>query len=244
MKRLNANWLLASAAGVALTAAVALPASAQELQFWTTENQPARMAKQQEMAEEFEAKTGIKVNVIPVEESDLNTRVTAAFAANDLPDVIYYTQQYVGSWSEAGVLDTEATTELVNDLGKDTFAPGALEMGQYEGDFAGVPVDGWTQLIVYRKDLFDAKGLAAPTTYENIVKAVDALHNPPEMYGFVAATKVDENFMSQVLEHVFLANGVSPVDANGFKPLDEKATVEVLEFYKALADASPEGELY
>ena len=29
------------------------------------------------------------------------------------------------------------------------------------------------------------------------------------MYGFVAATKTDENFMSQVLEHVLLANGVN-----------------------------------
>ena len=117
-------------------------------------------------------------------------------------------------------------------------------MAQYEGDIAGVPVDGWTQMIVYRKDLFDANGLDAPTSYENIEKAVDALHNPPEMYGFVAATKVDENFMSQVLEHVFLANGVSPVDENGFKPLDEKATIEVLDFYKAIAEASPAGELY
>ena len=52
------------------------------------------------------------------------------------------------------------------------------------------------------------------------------------MYGFVAATKVDENFMSQVLEHVFLANGVSPVNKNGFSKLDEKATSEVLNFYK------------
>ena len=34
--------------------------------FWTTEVQPARMAKQQEMAKAFEAKTGISVEVIPV----------------------------------------------------------------------------------------------------------------------------------------------------------------------------------
>ncbi|HHS94656.1 MAG TPA: carbohydrate ABC transporter substrate-binding protein, partial [Rhodobacterales bacterium] len=68
--------------------------------------------------------------------------------------------------------------------------------------------------------------------------------NPPEMYGFVAATKVDENFMSQVLEHVFLANGVSPVDGNGFAPLDEAKTTEVLNFYKDIAKASPPGDLY
>ena len=55
-----------------------------DIKFWTTEVQPARMAKQEEMAKAFEAKTGIKVEVIPVEEKDLGTRATAAAAAGDL----------------------------------------------------------------------------------------------------------------------------------------------------------------
>ena len=42
-----------------------------DIKFWTTEVQPARMAKQEEMAKAFEAKTGIKVDVIPVEEKEL-----------------------------------------------------------------------------------------------------------------------------------------------------------------------------
>ena len=117
-------------------------------------------------------------------------------------------------------------------------------MAQFNGKTAAVPVDGWTQMVVYRKDLFDKAGLAAPTSYANIEAAIEKLHNPPNMYGFVAATKVDENFMSQVLEHVFLANGVSPVNKNGFSKLDEKATSEVLNFYKKIAKASPAGELY
>ncbi len=83
-------------------------------------------------------------------------------------------------------------------------------MAASDDGYASVPVDGWTQMIVYRTDLFDEAGLEPPTTYANVLAALEALHNPPEMYGFVAATKVDENFMSQVLEHVFLANGVSP----------------------------------
>ena len=51
-----------------------------DIKFWTTEVQPARMAKQEEMAKAFEAKTGIKVEVIPIEEKDLGTRATAAAA--------------------------------------------------------------------------------------------------------------------------------------------------------------------
>ena len=219
-------------------------ANAEGLRFWTTEEQPERLAKQEEMAAAFKEKTGIEVEVIPVTEKDLGTRATAAFAAGDLPDVIYHTLQYALPWAEAGILDTVAATEVIEALDPETFAPGALGMTAYEGGYASVPVDGWTQMVVYRKDLFDANGLEAPNSYEAILKAVEKLHNPPEMFGFVAATKIDENFMSQVLEHVLLANGVSPVGKDGFKPLDETKTVEALEFYKAIAKASPAGDLF
>ncbi|MEP1209804.1 MAG: extracellular solute-binding protein [Rhizobiaceae bacterium] len=231
-------------AGLLISASLSTMAWADTIRFWTTEEQPARLAKQQAMAADFKAKTGHDVEVIPVSEKDLGTRATAAFAANDLPDVIYHPLQYVLPWAEAGILDVETNNEIVGDLGSGTFAPGAINMAQSDGQTAAVPVDGWTQMVVYRKDAFDAAGLAAPTSYANIAAAIEKLHNPPSMYGFVAATKVDENFMSQVLEHVFLANGVSPVDSNGFKPLDAKATKEVLEFYRTIAKASPPGELY
>ncbi len=238
------NILTKITAGMLLSASLVTMAQADTIRFWTTEEQPERLAKQQEMAAEFKAKTGHDVEVIPVSEKELGTRATAAFAANDLPDVIYHTLQYVLPWAEAGILDIETNDEIVNELGTGTFAPGAIAMAQSDGLTAAVPVDGWTQMIVYRKDMFDEAGLEAPDTYAKITMALDKLHNPPEVYGFVAPTKIDENFMSQVLEHVFLANGVTPVSDDGFKPLDEKATTEVLEFYKALAKASPPGELY
>jgi multiple sugar transport system substrate-binding protein len=150
----------------------------------------------------------------------------------------------VQPWAEAGILDIDAATEVIDDLGVDTFAPGALQLAEVDGDFAAVPVDGWTQMIVYRADLFDEAGLAPPTTYANVLAALEALHDAPDLYGFVAATKVDENFMSQVLEHVVLANGATPVSADGITGFDEARLIEALEFYKALALASPPGELY
>ena len=98
-------------------------------------------------------------------------------------------------------------------------------------------------MVVYRKDLFLAHGLQPPTSYKNIVTAIEKLHNPPNMYGFVAATKVDENFMSQVLEHVLLANGVNPVNKEGKIQIDDQKLSESLEFDKTIAKASPPGEL-
>ena len=146
-----------------------------DITFWTTEVQPARMEKQMEMAKSFESKTGIKVEVIPVEEKDLGSRATAAAAAGNLPDVIYHTLQYVLPWAEAGILDVNANNDVVKSLGKKTFAPGALNMAKKGGKIAAVPVDGWTQMVVYRKDLFKKAGLEPPTSYENIEKAVKDL---------------------------------------------------------------------
>jgi len=219
-------------------------AFAQSLRFWTTEEQPDRLAKQEQMAADFKSQTGVSVEVIPISEKDLGTRATAAFAAGDLPDVIYHPLQYALPWAESGLLDTEAATEVIYGLRASTFSPGALDMAAIRGGYASVPVDGWTQLVVYRKDLFEAHGLNPPNSYANIEAALEKLHNPPSMYGFVAPNKIDEAFMSQVLEHVFLSNGVSPVSQQGLQELDEKATVEVLNFYKKIQDASPEGELY
>lgn len=241
--KLNSKAIMTS--GVAMSLILgAFAAQADELRFWTTEEQPERLERQEAMAATFAEASGHTVQVIPVSENDLGTRATAAFAAGDLPDVIYHPLQYAAPWADAGILDTDAATDVVEALGVDTFAPGALGMAAANDGYASVPVDGWTQMLVYRADLFEAAGLEAPNTYANVLAAIEALHNPPEMYGFVAATKIDENFMSQVLEHVFLANGVSPVGPDGVQALDEAATIEVLEFYKAIAEASPPGDLY
>ena len=244
MRHLKNTGRIALLAAVSGLAMASVAAAQDSIRFWTTEEQPERLERQETMAAAFTAETGIEVEVIPVTETDLGTRATAAFAAGDLPDVIYHPLQYALPWFEAGILDSDAAGDVIENLGAGTFADGPLAMAAVDGGYAAVPVDGWTQMLVYRADLFAEAGLEPPNSYANVLAAVEALHNPPEMYAFVAPTKIDENFMSQVLEHVFLANGASPVDENGFSGFDEAATVEVLEFYRAIVEASPEGELY
>ncbi len=230
--------------GLMLSTALAGLAAADTIRVWTMEVQPERMAIQQEMAAAFTAATGHEVELIPVEESDIQTRATAAFAAGDLPDVLNHTVQHLLPYAEAGLLDTAAADEVVNDLGVDTFAAGPIRMASSDGEIVSVPTDGWTQMVVYRNDLFEANGLAAPTSFDAIRAGLKALHNPPEMYGFVAATKIDEGYMMQLIEHLSLATGYSPVNADGSVNEDTTNLKQLLELYNELVAASPQGDLY
>jgi len=230
--------------GFLLSTSLTGMAYADTIRFWTMEVQPERMAVQEAMAEGFEKATGHTVEIIPIEESDIQTRATAAFAAGDLPDVLNHTVQHLLPYAEAGLLDTAAATEVVEDLGKGSFASGPVRMAMSDGEIVSVPTDGWTQLVVYRADLFKEMGLAAPTSFEAMSAAMDKLHNPPSMYGFVAATKIDEGYMMQLIEHLSLATGYSPINADGSINEDTTNLVQLLEMYKKMVANSPEGDLY
>ena len=231
-------------AGLLLSATMISSAMAAEITMWTMEEQPDRMAKQQQIADNFKAATGHTVNIVAVTEKDIATRATAAFAAGDLPDILNHTVQHLLPFAEAGMLDAGAATEVIDDLGPNTFAAGPLNMAMSEGEIVSVPTDGWTQLVVYRSDLFEAAGLNPPKSFADIEAAIAALHNPPSIYGFVAATKIDETYMMQLIEHISLAAGYSPVNADGSVNEDTEALKNVLSFYKTIADASPDGDLY
>ncbi len=51
--------------------------------------------------------------------------------------------------------------------------------------------------------------------------------------------KIDETYMMQLIEHISLAAGYSPINADGSINEDTSKLKEVLEFYKVIADASP-----
>jgi len=211
---------------------------------WTTEEQPERLEVQEGIAEQFKRLTGITVKVVPVTQNLLGERVIAAYSAGELPDVIYHPLNLAPKWYKEGILDAAAATEVIQMLNPQTYSTGALNLVKHGDEYAAVPVDGWAQLIVYRKDLFDKYNLPAPSNYKNILQAIEVLHNPPQLYGFVVATDPSQVYMMQVFEFIALANGVQLINADGDVSADSKELRETLRFYKKLVAASPPGNLY
>ncbi|HDR16574.1 MAG TPA: extracellular solute-binding protein, partial [Desulfobacteraceae bacterium] len=231
-------------AGLLLIAGIHSTNAREQITFWTTEVEKDRLEIQKEIAAEFTKKHNIEVRVVPVGENHLAERTTAAFAAKSLPDVIYHPLDYTVGWADEGILDSRAATGVVNSLGEKTFSRGPLSLVQVEGGYGAVPADGWGQLLLYRKDLFNEKDLAPPDSWNRILTAAEALHDPPRMWGFEAATDPSQVYMQQVFEHFALSNNVKLTTKEGEVDLNTPAMLETLEFYKALTSFSPPGNLY
>jgi multiple sugar transport system substrate-binding protein len=204
---------------------------AQSIVVWSLENQTDRVQATQKIADAFAAKTGIKVKIVGVDENQFSQLATAAAAAGTLPDVI-------GALSLAGVrelatnklIDTKATQQVIDGLGGATFSARALELTKDSNGALGVPSDGWPQVLVYRKDLFDKAGLAPPDTFDAIRAAAQKL-NSKDMAGIVMATVPNDAFTAQTFENFALANNCQMVDNSGAVTLNSPQCVQTFQFY-------------
>ncbi len=217
-----------------------MPVTAQdtvEIVFWTSENQPERVERQEAIAAAFEAENpGVDVLLVPVEENEQVRLMTVNQASNTLPDIVLHSVQFTGRWVADGVLDVARNTALIESLGIDTFSSGALALASDGmGGYGSVPSDGWGQLLLYREDLFAAAGVDAPTSYDNIMTAAAAIHNPDEgIIGFCGPNAADQQYTWQTFEHVALANGATFVDADGNITWDSPEMIEAMQFYADL----------
>jgi multiple sugar transport system substrate-binding protein len=218
-------------------------ASGTTLTFWTAEDNPDRVKATQAIVDRFQRQTNIKVNLVPVGEDQLQSQITSASAAGSLPDVLAAASLgFVHSLAADGITDPDAAAAVINTLGGETFSERGLRLVEANGTPVAVPSDSWTQLLVYRKDLFAKAGLAAPTTFEAIRSAATTLARD-EMAGIVAATKPGDSFTQQTFEYLALANNCQLVDQAGTITLTSKPCVDTFRFYvNLIREASVRGD--
>jgi multiple sugar transport system substrate-binding protein len=204
------------------------------LTVWNLENLPERMAVAEEIAEGFTEETGIEVDLVAIDENDLSQVVTSSAAAGELPDVIGAAPMAaVHQMASNELVDTESAAEVIEELDSGTFNDRALELIDSGGTPLAVPSDAWTQLIVYRADVFDEAGLEAPTSYDAIQEAARTLDGE-DMDGIALATDPGDAFTQQSFEHVALANGCELVEESGTVVLDSPECAEAFSFYADL----------
>lgn len=206
------------------------------------ESLPDRMAATKEILKGFTASSGIEVELVGIDEAQAPQLLMSAALSDGLPDVMMsFPLALVQQMHAMEMVDSRTAGAVIDALGVDTFEPAALDLVTAQDVRLAVPSDGWSQILVYRRDLFEKAGLAPPDTYETLQAAAEALTSD-EMFGITLATDPSDVFTQQSFEAVALGNGCRLVDERGKVLIAEPACLPAFELYATLGGKlSPAG---
>jgi multiple sugar transport system substrate-binding protein len=198
---------------------------------------------------EFEELTGIKVNAEATPEQQQRQKTTIELSSGqpsfDVVHMSYHVQKRQfekGGWLAdiGGFLKDPSLTDP--SLVESDFAEAGMTFAKDpEGVLRSLPfsVDYW--IIYWNKALFEKKGLAYPTTFEELASTAEALTDPStNTYGFVARGLKNAN--TPVWTTLMLGYGSSPLGPDGKLRTTSEEAVDAAKLYQRLmTKAAPPG---
>jgi multiple sugar transport system substrate-binding protein len=191
----------------------------------------------------FAAKTGIVITMDELGYTDLYQKITADFVAHTAQYDLM-TTDIVWSGQFATNKNTLNLTDLIQQnkdaLKLDDIPPVMWTQGEYQGQQYSWPLGGYANVLNYRKDLFEAKGLKPPTTQEELLADAKALTDPAKgVFGIAllgAGSAGAQDFMVFVQQH-----GGTILDKDGKPAVNTPDNVKTLEFFGSLFKYAPPG---
>ncbi len=216
---------------------------APHLNVWVNETSPAHRDLLQGMIADFEQLSGVDVSLQMVSPMLLPTLMQTAVLSDTLPDVVLHPLEYTMTWAEAGVLDPQAATAIIDEIGRDSFDPAALELVSENGQIAAIPSNGYQQIWLYRSDWLAEKGLDVPDNYDDLLLAAETFYDPESIVsGVVIPTESNLINTHRAFEHLAIANGCRLIDSKGEVRLLDESCRDALDYYFALINQfSPPG---
>ena len=218
------------------------------VEFWTTDNEEDRVDLYEAIAAAYMADhPDIDLRIVPIDEGSITQRIATAQAANRLPDIVRMGIERVAAFAADGILDEDAAVATIASIGEDDFRAGPLAMvvDPATGKYSAVPFDGWIQAIWYRADVFEAAGLAAPTSWDTINAACETLPGSGNLlYALTLGTDAGQIYGHQVFEQVAMSNDAWPFDADGNVTMDTPEMIAALKFYTDLQSCAVPGPQY
>jgi multiple sugar transport system substrate-binding protein len=137
---------------------------------------------------DFEKKTGVKVVVDAAPFGDLYKKQLLSLSTGGRYDVLFMDEPWIPPLSEFLM----PLNERMKTLDLADFIPTTVASGAFQGTQYAVPVDPNVQLLVYRKDLFEQKGVKPPTTWDELLAAAKTFHDPgKQQYGIAVTASSD-----------------------------------------------------
>lgn len=239
---------------VILLAALAMPAASQPrfdwrqaqgteirvlaLRAWFTDHFKDRLP-------EFERLTGIRVVFEDYPEDALRQKLAVEMAARNRAIDLFHTgtslegrRLHASGWYadlNPLIRDPSATSP---DWDRSDFFDSVWAAQQFGELQVSVPLQAVTQVLFYRRDLFEAAGIKPPGTLDEMEEAARRLHSPPSVYGFTSRGRRTQAPYSWA--HFLYAHGgswLSPVGAAGIgSPAAITATAQYARILRSFGD--------
>jgi multiple sugar transport system substrate-binding protein len=246
-------------AGISLSLAYTTSAFAQELTIFWAEWDPANYL--QELANEYEKETGVKVTVETTPWSDFQTKAFTEFnAKGSAYDMVVGDSQWIGAASEAGHY-VDLSEFFAKHKLTETMAPATVkyyaEYPANSGKYWSVPAEGDAVGWSYRKDWFEdpkekeafkAKygyDLDVPKDFKQLRDIAEFFHRPDEKrYGIAIYTDNSYDALVMGVENAIFSWGGELGDYATYKVdgiINSEKNVAALDAYKELFKFTPPG---
>lgn len=213
-----------------------------------SEDTPPSRAISQMLKDEFIALTGIQVEweLLPLD------RVLAKTAADTarktgMHDIFYWDQSWVSRFADDSI-DVRELLEIKDlaypDYNFSDILPALVEnIASYKGRLVGIPFDIPIFIMMYRKDIFDELQLAVPTTMEQYLKTVKAIHRAkaPKIYGTTGQWKSGHYSLECEMTAWLWSHGGSFFDNAGQPALKNDRAEAALNYMLELGRYMPPG---
>ncbi|HWH82499.1 MAG TPA: sugar ABC transporter substrate-binding protein [Burkholderiaceae bacterium] len=198
------------------------------------------------LAPAFKQKTGIDVKIDILSYPELLTRLTADFVGKTRNyDVVTMDIVWAGQFAENGY-----TVDLGEWIKRDAaqldlpdIYPAVLTgLGNYKGKQIAFPLAAYSNVLVYRKDVFDAAGVKPPETMTELIAAAQKVTDPAKnIYGWMANGRKGAASAQDWMQYNAQIGG-SILASDGKPALNSAANVKSLAVYRDLfKKAAPPG---
>jgi ABC-type glycerol-3-phosphate transport system substrate-binding protein len=203
-------------------------------------------AAQVKAADAWSAATGARLTVDAIPYENLHDKQVLEMS-NGTFDIMYVHPSWFGEYVSAGALlpiDDMLADASANPAGfsKDSYLPSVLSQGASGGEQYCLPDFVASVVVAYRKDLFDAAGLAAPKTLDDVLADAAKLNGQGGIAGITLPGK-KTGATADVLGSLITAYGTWWYDKDGKPALDVDAATKAIDFYVKASKFAPQGIL-
>jgi len=195
---------------------------------------------QEAIALEFEAANpGVRIEMEFVGWGALWDRIITSIATGAAPDVMYVGSRWIPALAGMGALIP--LDELISPEKRAMYPESIWDTVAYEEELWGVVRAMSTKVFIYNKTLFEERGVAVPTNWDELLEAARAIHDPDAgIYGIAMAGRAFVSTVTQFQQYLF-TNGGRIVDAEGNVVINDHRAVRALEFYQELSQYAQPG---